>query len=702
MKHKARYLGVIAAVTLLVCSWLVVALIQATGRGEDGLWETLLRPDTAELWLRSAVVLLLVFLGAFGLAIHGRRRRARRLLARSELILDAVWNEVFVFDAISLRFVQVNEAARMNLGYTAQELYQMTPVMLMPSWSPEQFRSLVKGLNRGAKQQVVFETHLKRKDGNEYPITGRIQLSPQGSHSVLVMVIQDISEHQAHVAQMQRRRMYDTLTDLPNRHLFDDRLGDAIAVAKRESQPLALILIDIDRLRDIKNTLGPRSTDIVLQEIGLRLQNVLRDGDTVARLGGGEFALALPGVGIDYAVEVAKFTRQQLTASFLLDEVPLHVDVDMGIVLFPDHGDDSDLLLQRADVAVGQARKEKVDYVIYDPERDPFSLRRLTLFGSLRDAIKKGDFVLHYQPKVDFASGDIVSVEALVRWLHPQEGMLSPMEFIPLAEHTGLIKPLTAWVLNEAIRQCHTCKQQGLNARVAVNLSAADLQQLQLPDQVAETLAQWGMQPHDLVLEITESAIMDDPERAMQVLARLDEMGIELSIDDFGTGYSSLAYLRKLPVREVKIDQSFVFGLASNDDDATIVHSIINLAHDLGLKVVAEGIESQQVWDVLAGFGCDTGQGSYVSPPIAKEELIAWMHSRRVGAVAQKPSHINCIPANNPAGLENIPGIGDGRQKALLSYFGSLKKIQQASLDELATVKGIGPAAAKRIHAYLH
>ena len=627
------------AVALAAFAWSVSAMLQANLFESGPLSEQLFKPHAPELWSRLAMVCALLCLGIIGQRMLARRRRVEALAARYARILDSSWNEIYFFDAKSLRYVQTNDVARRNLGYSTQAFMRLTPFDLMPELDEFQFNTLAAPLRRGERDQVVFETFHRRADGTDYPVKGRLQLHTRESSPVFVAIVQDISERRAHLAQMQRRNMYDTLTDLPNRHLFDDRLGDAIAAARRETTPLALILLDVSHLRDIRDTLGHRSADRVLQQIGNRLQYVLRPSDTVARLGGGEFALALPAVDFEYAIEVAQRVRKELAPPFTLEEIPIHVDAHIGIVLFPEHGDDPDILLQRADVAVRQAKREKADYVIYNPARDPYSLRRLTLFGDLRHAINQGDFMLYYQPKVNIKTREVASVEALVRWRHPKEGVISPSEFIPLAEHTGLIKPLTTWVLNEAIRQCRACKQAGLNVKMAVNLSAGDLQQLHLPDEIAKSLAAWEVGAHDLVLEITESAIMEDPERALHVLARLDTMGVQLSIDDFGTGYSSLAYLKKLPASELKIDQSFIKDMAHNSDDATIVHSIIALAHSLGLKVVAEGIETAEVLEVLGILGCDTAQGSYMSPPLPSDKLIVWVKAQRF--TLDKVSYVN-------------------------------------------------------------
>jgi diguanylate cyclase (GGDEF)-like protein len=424
-------------------------------------------------------------------------------------------------------------------------------------------------------------------------------------------------EHQA---------MHDALTGLPNRRLFQDRIRQALLGGRRGNLLVGVLIIDLDRFKDINDTLGHHIGDLLLQMIGPRLQALLRESDTIARLGGDEFAVLLPKVD-DAAggVRVADKILKALEEPFVVEGLALDIDASIGIALYPEHGQDVNILMQRADIAMYVAKEAHTGYEMYAVERDRHSAKRLTLLGELRKAIDDGQFVLHYQPIAEMKTGRIGGVEALVRWQHPRHGLMMPDEFIPLAEHTGLIKPLTMYVLHQALRQCRTWHQAGLKLSVAVNLSVRNLQDEEFPEQVGRLLREHEMEPSWLELEITESAIVVDPIRALGVLGRLGTMGVGLSLDDFGTGYSSLAYLRRLPVTEIKIDKSFILNMSVDENDAVIVRSTIELARNLGLQVVAEGVESEEMWRRLASLGCDHAQGDYLSAPVPAEDLTSWL-----------------------------------------------------------------------------
>ena len=418
---------------------------------------------------------------------------------------------------------------------------------------------------------------------------------------------------------------YDPLTDLPNRIFLHDRLNEAITHAQQNSTQVALLLIDLDRFKEINDTLGHHQGDILLKSVGSRIGGVLRVSDTIARLGGDEFAVLLPAMDFRGPLLVADKIKKILELPFDIAGLPIDVEASIGIALYPNHGSDAHLLIQRADVAMYAAKKNGSGCIIYSPDHDQYSPRRLALMAELRRAIEQGQLLLHYQPKVNLVTGRVSGVEALVRWKHQEMGIIPPDQFIPLAERSGLIKPLTSWVLDQALGQCREWHQAGMEISVAVNLSVRNLLNLELPDQVAEVLQRHGVLPGCLELEITEGSIMVDPERAREIVTRLNKMGVQLSIDDFGTGYSSLSYLKNLPVHWVKIDKSFVSHMMSNESDAVIVRSTINLAHSLGLKVVAEGVESQAICDRLLDLGCDAMQGYHISRALPTNELISWL-----------------------------------------------------------------------------
>ncbi|HEY1738565.1 MAG TPA: bifunctional diguanylate cyclase/phosphodiesterase, partial [Acidimicrobiia bacterium] len=430
------------------------------------------------------------------------------------------------------------------------------------------------------------------------------------------------------VDRLRHEALHDNLTKLPNRVLFQQRVTDALA-RRRPSDPLtAVMLIDLDRFKEINDTLGHATGDLLLQEVARRLRRAVGDRVTVARLGGDEFALLQPGVNLpDDAIEVARRVRDELQRSFAYQDLDLEVSASIGIAVAPVHGRDASTLLRRADVAMYAAKGTSVGVAMYGEDLDEHSPRKLALVGELRSVIDNHGLVLHYQPKVEIATGRVIGVEALVRWPHEHEGLIPPDEFVPIAERTGLIGPMTEFVLRTALDQCKAWERSGHALSVAVNLSARSLLDSDLVGDIARALSESGVDPSKLVLEITETSVMSDAEYAMRVLNRLSAMGVTLAIDDFGTGYSSLSYLKRLPVNEVKIDKSFVLNMHDDENDAVIVRSIIDLGRNLGLRVVAEGVETTNAWDALREMGCDIAQGYFVSRPLPAAQLTSWLES---------------------------------------------------------------------------
>jgi len=346
----------------------------------------------------------------------------------------------------------------------------------------------------------------------------------------------------------------------------------------------------------------------------------------VARLGGDEFALVLPTLSsIQEVAGVATRVLAVFNKPFEVGGLTLDVSARMSMVAYPEHGDNPETLLQRADVAMYTAKRRHQGYVVYEPEQDHFSATRLTLMSELREAISKDALELHYQPKIDLASGTVTGFEALVRWMHKERGFIPPDDFIPMAEETGVIAQLSQWVLKRAAQQCSRFASDGYTLSVSINLSANDLLNKGMADEVGAVIEEFGLAPELITLEVTESAMMRDPEQALRVITQISQMGVQFSIDDFGTGYSSLAYLKKLPVAEIKIDKSFVLDMEEDSDDATIVHSTIDLAHNLGLKVVAEGVENGTIMKLLKRLGCDIGQGYHMARPMAASQVYEWL-----------------------------------------------------------------------------
>jgi diguanylate cyclase (GGDEF)-like protein len=449
-----------------------------------------------------------------------------------------------------------------------------------------------------------------------------------------------IVERQLHEAAVRRQHKreeetveylayHDALTDLPNRNVFYDRLQQAILTCYREKKSLAILLMDLNQFKDVNDTFGHHYGDLLLRQIGPRVRKCLRESDTVARMGGDEFAILLPNTPVEGASLTARKLLKALEAPFLLKDVTFEVGVSIGIALYPDHGEENDVLFQRADTAMYMAKQAGGGYAVYVPEHEQHSPRRLLLTAKLRRAIEYGELELHYQPLVSLKTNQVIGVEALARWSPPELGPIPPDQFIPLAEQTGLIRPFTQWVIKAVCHQHEVWKEAGVTLPVSVNLSMTNLQEKQLPDQVLE-LAQAGRLPAGLLeFEVTESMIMVNPMRAVQVLTRLNTIGIRLAIDDFGTGYSSLGYLKKMPVQKIKIDKSFIVDGLEDKGSGVIVESIIHLAHNLGLEVVAEGVEDQRTMDRLATFGCDAAQGYHIGYPIPPGELTSWLRESR-------------------------------------------------------------------------
>lgn len=428
----------------------------------------------------------------------------------------------------------------------------------------------------------------------------------------------------------------DGLTGLANRNRFQELIDERLQ--QRKGERFAVLVMDIDRFREINDTLGHVSGDRILKHVGLRLSHVRRECDQLARLSGDEFAVLLGHIELGDLLDLAQRYRAPFNDPIATDGIALDVSAAMGLAVYPDHGDTAGLLLQKAEVALYLAKSRHQLALVYSPEIDRHSVLRLTLMAELRLAIERNQLELYVQPKLDVRAWRIVGVECLVRWVHPTHGFVPPDEFIPLAEQTGNVRQLTGWMIGQALKHCAGWRELGYTLKVAVNVSTVDLLDAQLPARVASQLSQQRLPASALILEVTESAVMEDPERSIPVLTRLRELGVELSIDDYGTGYSSMAQLKRLPVDELKIDKSFVFDVADNPDDAVIVRSTIELGHNMELRVVAEGVESERVLDWLSRFGCDVAQGYLLSKPLPAAQLLHWLqHSPYLAAGQDEP-----------------------------------------------------------------
>ncbi len=476
-----------------------------------------------------------------------------------------------------------------------------------------------------AIENAIFFSELEqaRKDSDAY--RGKLE----SANERLVRANEDLRNLAVH----------DALTGLPNRTLIMDRLQQGILGAKRGQDNLALIMIDLDHFKEVNDTLGHQVGDHLLGCIGQRFHRALREVDTLGRLGGDEFAVVVPETDLEASTLVASKLQAVLQTPVTVEGHSFVIGASIGIALYPDHGQDPSTLLKHADTAMYVAKRNKDDFAIYSDEYDQNHPNRLALVSALRQSISDGNVDIALQAKFDLKTGMIIGAEALARWSHPEHGTVPPIEFIPMLESTGLIKPFTLLILEKSIRECASLRALGHDISVAVNLSMHNLRDPHLPDQILDLLSMYRLEQDVLMLEITESAIMSDPENTLCILSRLREMGVRLSIDDFGTGYSSLSYLKKLPVHQLKIDRSFIKDMAVEKDDAAIVKSTIDLAHNLGLVTVAEGIETKEVMDGIKAMGCDQAQGYLISRPLTIEDFRVFLDSGdwKVRTMAQSP-----------------------------------------------------------------
>jgi diguanylate cyclase (GGDEF)-like protein/PAS domain S-box-containing protein len=458
---------------------------------------------------------------------------------------------------------------------------------------------------------------------------GKVLPDPDGKARFVRGFVLDVTEQKLAEESLRRVRFFDQTTGLPNRVMLQNRLGRALAESDRTERPVALLILALDRFRDVTSTLGHHNGDLIVRDLAGRLGDALGDADRVARLRGDEFGVLLPDADAGFARQVGDRIVGSLERPFMVQRLPIEISASVGIAVAPQHGREAETLLRHADAAVQGAKKlGGGTSVLYAPELEPHDPSRLALLGELRRALEGNELQLHFQPKVDLKTRTVVGVEALLRWPHPKRGFVSPAEFVPLAERAGagLVRPLTRWVLDRAAGEARGWERAGRRIPVAVNVSARSLHDSRIVDDVEEALLTHDLRADRLLIEITESAVMTDEGRARDVLSGLASRGVAVAIDDFGTGYSSLGLLRRLPVHELKIDRSFVMGMAGEGgEDTAIVRSTADLAHNLGLSVVAEGVEDQWTLDLLSTFGCDQAQGYHIARPMPAAALGGWL-----------------------------------------------------------------------------
>ncbi|MCW8195094.1 EAL domain-containing protein [Proteobacteria bacterium 005FR1] len=555
------------------------------------------------------------------------RRQSEERVAVLNFALNHVQEIVFLIDR-DARFLFVNDEACRRLEYSRHEMLGFTVKEIDPIFGADRnweqhWREHWREIQ--AKRSVSFESVHRTRSGRTFPVEVIGNYFEYGGQEYDLALIRDISVRKEQEQRVERLAYHDTLTDLPNRLLLMERLEQCLASTRRHDRALAVLFVDLDRFKNINDTLGHAAGDLLLQQAAARLVKAVREDDTVGRLGGDEFLVLVSDLAKpdDCALVVAKL-REAFAEPFYIAGRLLHVTASIGISLFPQDADSGEALIRYADNALYLAKEEGRDtYRYFRPELDSRTHERLELENGLYQALQRGELFLHYQPQVCLRTGRVTAVEALLRWQHPEMGLIPPDKFIPIAEDVGLIVPIGAWVLSTACTMARQWRQDGFrDLRVSVNLSMKQFEQSDVVHTIVQIMEETGCDPQQLELEITESSIMARPDRAVDTLRCLHELGISLALDDFGTGYSSLSHLKRLPLDRLKIDRSFVWGLPHDKDDTAIVKATIALAQQLNLAVVAEGVETHDQRQFLRAVGCDAMQGFLMSKPIPAEDLL--------------------------------------------------------------------------------
>ncbi|WP_335340309.1 putative bifunctional diguanylate cyclase/phosphodiesterase [Collimonas fungivorans] len=555
------------------------------------------------------------------------RKRAEDALQLRERAIESSANAIIISSAKLPDYLveYVNPAFERITGYTASEMIGRNLEMLHGDDHDQiGLEEIRAALREKRSANAVFRSY--RKDGtlfwNELYVAPVKDSSGRVSH--FVTALYDITEMKSYEAELEHQARHDTLTGLANRNVLSDRLSQAIVYGELYGHRVWVLFVDLDRFKFVNDTLGHNAGDLLLKEVAGRLKAFTREADTIARLGSDEFVLILPErLDEELSVGLIQGMMDAIARPLQIEGYDFFLSCSIGVAVYPNDGEDPESLLKHADIAMYRAKEMgNNNYQFYTAAMNERALERLRIEGDLRNAMERKELLLYYQPQVDLRTGRMVGMEALIRWKHPQLGMISPTRFIDLAEETGLIVQMGAWVMHTACEQNKAWQRMGLGyLRMSVNLSTRQFFQQNLVQQVAKVLEETGMAPHYLEIELTESLVMTDVELAVGILNDLKSIGVQLSIDDFGTGYSSLAYLKSFPIDALKIDQSFVRDITVDQDDAAIVASIISLAHNLRLQVIAEGVETREQLSYLQRHRCDEMQGFYFSEPVSADDI---------------------------------------------------------------------------------
>ncbi len=557
--------------------------------------------------------------------VEHRDDRARRMQLM-EFSVDQMTDSA-LWIAKDARIIFANDATCRNLGYTHDELVKMTIFDIDPNVTPEAWPQAWERLRK--HKTLTFETAHRRKNGHMMPVEVNVNLVWVYEQEYNCVFVRDITERKMHEAKLTHLATHDALTGLPNRNLLNDRIDHAVLHARRNKEYAGVMLVDLDKFKFVNDNLGHDAGDELLKEVASRMKSILRASDTVSRLGGDEFVIVLEGVAHpeDCAV-VGQKLMEVIAKPMVLGGSAMDIGASVGISVYPLDGEDATSLMKNADIAMYQVKSEgRGKFQFYEREMGERASKHLSIITGLQEALKNDRFILHYQPIFDLKSRQLVAAEALLRWRDPERGLIPPNEFIPVAEESGLIGAMGVWVIQEACRQNSRWQKDGMKVvPVSVNLSAHQLRSTEIVDVVRNALSSCALPSRFISLELTESMVMDNPERVIGILKEIQGLGVTIAIDDFGTGYSSLSYLKQFPIDVIKIDRSFVKDISGDAKDAVIADAIIKLAHGLGYKVLAEGVETQVQSDYLQGQGCDLAQGFLYGRPVPAKEFEQVLH----------------------------------------------------------------------------